>query len=82
MSKTDEPNNDATRSGEAARCASHYADRLWSDLTSDVERSEFIACGRAWETGIISRAIQVDVARAFREAAMFRASMEKTLDEN
>ena len=43
-----------------------YADRLWIDFESDLERAEFIECGLAWETGIIAREIESDVAEAFR----------------
>lgn len=50
-----------------------YDGKLWSDLGDDLERSEFIACGRAHETGIIARALSEEVAAAF----MFRHEAEQ-----
>ena len=38
---------------------------LWSDCESDAERVNFILAGRAHETGVISKAIQHEVAMAF-----------------
>ena len=42
-----------------------YKDKLFSDLKTDYERYEFFNCGRAWETGIVAKAIEKDVANAF-----------------
>jgi len=38
---------------------------VWSDCESDAERVNFILAGRAYETGIMSKALQHDVALAF-----------------
>ena len=43
-----------------------YRNKVWSECADDIERAEFIECGRAWETGIIARAIEGEVAEAFR----------------
>lgn len=48
----------------------YYDDKLWCDLKTDQERVEFLLSGRAWETGIIARAIVEDVAAAFRDRAI------------
>ena len=34
-----------------------YKNKLWCDLSCDLERSEFISCGRAWDTGIIASGV-------------------------
>lgn len=46
-----------------------YKNKLWKDLNTDTERAEFIECGRAWETGIIAKAIENDLAQAYRKCA-------------
>lgn len=51
-------------------------DKLWVDLKNDSERAEFLRSGRAWQTGIISMAIQDDVADAFE----FRAARQKAAE--
>lgn len=38
---------------------------LWRDLKSDEERLAFIRSGRAYETGILAKAIEHDCATAF-----------------
>lgn len=40
-------------------------DCLYGDCETDIERSQFFACGRAYETGVIAPGLQMDVARAF-----------------
>lgn len=47
-----------------------YKNKLWSDLNTDLERSEFIECGRANETGIIAKALEPDLAEAYRKCSM------------
>ena len=34
---------------------------LWSDLETDQERLRFLESGRAWETGIVSSALEPDL---------------------
>lgn len=51
--------------------------KLWSDMTNDKERVDFLRSGRAVETGIIAQAIVEEVAEAFA----FRASLLKTMGE-
>ncbi len=46
--------------------------KLWSDLKTDKERVEFLRSGRAWETGIIAKAIEKEVADAFEFRAKSR----------
>jgi len=43
-----------------------YSNALWCDLETDEERFKFLISGRAHETGIIAKAIQNDVAMAFK----------------
>lgn len=43
--------------------------KLWCDLKDDFERVEFLRSGRAWETGIIAKALQGEVADAFEYRA-------------
>lgn len=38
----------------------------WCDCETDEERVNFLLSGRAWETGIIAKAIQNEVALAFK----------------
>jgi hypothetical protein len=42
------------------------SEALWSDCETDEERVNFLLSGRAWETGIIAKAIQNEVALAFK----------------
>lgn len=44
--------------------------KLWCDLKNDKERVEFLRSGRAWETGIIAKAIVNEVADAFEYRAV------------
>ena len=46
---------------------------LWTDLETDEERFDFLIAGRGFETGIIAKAIQHEVAMAFE----FRAEIIK-----
>ena len=49
------------------------SDALWTDLETDEERVNFLIAGRGFETGIIAKAIQHEVAMAFE----FRAEIIK-----
>jgi len=51
---------------------------LWNDCETDDERFDFLLSGRAWETGIIARSIQNEVAMAFK----FRAEIMKERIDN
>lgn len=42
---------------------------LFSDCETDLERSEFFACGRAYETGIVAYITAPAIARAFYAAS-------------
>lgn len=44
-----------------------YKNKFWCDLTTDIEKSEFIRCGRAYETGLIAHAIQDEIADIFEQ---------------
>ena len=46
---------------------------LWSDCETDDERANFLASGRACETGIIAKTLQSELANVFR----FRAGIMK-----
>lgn len=54
------------------------SDALWGDLETDEERVDFLISGRGFETGIIAKAIQHEVAMAFQ----FRAEIIKERMEN
>lgn len=43
-------------------------EKVWGDLSTDTEKAEFIQSGRALETGIIAKSIELDVANAFKRA--------------
>lgn len=49
-----------------------YRGMLWADCANDLERAEFIECGRAYATGVIAPSIADEVAEAFR----FRYAVE------
>uniref|UniRef100_A0A6H1ZEV3 Uncharacterized protein n=1 Tax=viral metagenome TaxID=1070528 RepID=A0A6H1ZEV3_9ZZZZ len=51
---------------------------LWTDLETDQERFDFLISGRGFETGIMAKAIQHEVAMAFQ----FRAEIIKERMEN
>ena len=42
-----------------------YKKKLWCDLESDTEKYEFLSCGRAHQTGIISPSLAKDVAKVY-----------------
>lgn len=44
-----------------------YTEKLWCDLNTDLERSDFISCGRAWDTGIIAQEMCKEVAQSFMD---------------
>jgi len=46
---------------------------LWADLETDQERFDFLIAGRGFETGIMAKAVQNEVAMAFQ----FRAEIIK-----
>ncbi len=41
--------------------------KLWCDLKTNKERVDFLRSGRAWETGILAKAIVEDIAQAFEQ---------------
>uniref|UniRef100_A0A6M3JIK2 Uncharacterized protein n=1 Tax=viral metagenome TaxID=1070528 RepID=A0A6M3JIK2_9ZZZZ len=47
-------------------------DKLWSDLTTNKEKAEFLRSGRAVATGIIAPAIVEEVASVFE----FKSKLE------
>jgi hypothetical protein len=49
-----------------------YENALYSDCESDLERAYFFASGRAHETGIVSKSVQFDIARAFCIAGLMK----------
>ena len=42
---------------------------LWCDLTTDAERSAWLLLGRGYETGVVAKSIQNDLARAYQRLA-------------
>ena len=54
---------------------------LFCDLKTDEEKSVFFLTGRGYETGVIARAIQNDVAMAYHRCAEYRKEMEALLAE-
>lgn len=54
-----------------------YIEKIWADCTNDLERAEFIECGRAYATGVIAPSIEAEVAAAFR----FRYEVNKKKNE-
>ncbi len=53
-------------------------DKLWCDLESDEERLAFVESGRAYETGIIAKALEFDIIELlkFRIAAALAKGAE------
>lgn len=49
------------------------SEALWSDCETDMERFQFLMSGRAFETGILAKAIQNEVALAFNYRAQMMA---------
>lgn len=50
--------------------------KLFGDLKTDEEKSNFFLSGRGYETGIIAQAIQNDVAMAYHRCAEYRKELE------
>ena len=64
--------------GKSRHLAERRMDKkLWCDLKNDKERADFIRSGRAWETGIIAKEIEKDVAEVFEFKAYFHQSDSK-----
>jgi len=40
-----------------------YENKLWTDLRNDAEKYEFVLCGRAFDSGIIAKALEIDLLR-------------------
>jgi hypothetical protein len=66
---------------------------LWCDLTTDAERSAWLLLGRGYETGVVAKSMQNDLARAYQRLAQNEldavlaereacAKMVKPLDES
>ncbi len=45
--------------------ATNMESKVFQYCASDLERAEFFASGRAYETGIVAKCIEMEVARAF-----------------
>lgn len=56
--------------------------KLWCDLRSDAERSDYILSGQAYDAGIITHAIQADVAMAFHRCSEYDAEVRRLREEN
>ena len=56
--------------------------KLWCDLRSDAERSDYILSGQAYDAGIIAHAIQADVAMAFHRCSEYDAEVRRLREEN
>ena len=60
------------------------SDALWTDLETDEERFDFLIAGRGFETGIMAKAIQHEVAMAFQfrsEIIKERMQVEAVLED-
>ena len=53
--------------------------RLWCDVPKE-EKAEFLRSGRAWETGIIAKAIAEEVASVYDELAVAKALAKQLLE--
>lgn len=51
-------------------------DKLFCDLKTDEEKSNFFLSGRGYETGVIAQAIQNDVAMAYHRCSEYRKELE------
>lgn len=51
-------------------------DKLFCDLKTDEEKAAFFLSGRGYETGVISQAIQNDVAMAYHRCAEYKKELE------
>ena len=49
---------------------------LWCDLTTDAERSAWLLLGRGYETGVVAKAMQNDLARAYERLAQNASDTE------
>ena len=56
--------------------------KLFCDLKTDDEKASFFLSGRAYETGIISKAIQNDVAMAYQRCAGYQIEIERLRAQN
>ena len=50
--------------------------KLFSDLKTDEEKSNFFLSGRGYETGVIAPAIQNDVAMAYHRCAEYEKEVQ------
>ena len=50
--------------------------KLFCDLKTDEEKAAFFLSGRGYETGVIARSIQNDVAMAYQKCAEYRKELE------
>ena len=51
-------------------------DKLFCDLKTDEEKAAFFLSGRGYETGVISQAIQNDVAMAYHRCVEYKKELE------
>lgn len=51
--------------------------KLYTDCKTDKERAEFFRSGKAWESGIVAKSLENDIADVFA----FRARVEAALAE-
>ncbi len=56
--------------------------KLWCDLKTDQEKADFLRSGKAWDTGIIARGIEKEVAEAFQFRADFNKTKSKGANES
>lgn len=59
-----------------------FSKKLWCDLSSNAERMEFIRCGRAHETGIISHAMESELEMFFYDLCRMTDIYESIIDDN
>ena len=74
----------AIKAAQAAQLAAGGCEmkKLWCDLRSDAERSDYILSGQAYDAGIIAHAIQADVAMAFHRCSEYDAEVRRLREEN
>ena len=53
---------------------------LWCDLTTDAERSAWLLLGRGYETGVVAKSMQNDLARAYQRLAQLEPEPVAWLD--
>lgn len=53
------------------------SNQLFCDLRTDKEKSAFFLSGRAYETGVIARALQNDVAMAYHRCSEYQQEIER-----